>query len=61
MKLTLLVAIRGGRNLDPGDVAEFEEGEARRMIASRFAVPFVESRIETAAKKPVAEKRKAKK
>ena len=56
MKLRILVQIGGGRNLNPGDVAEFEDGEARRMMAARFAVPFVE----TTAIEPITETRQVK-
>ena len=57
MKLTLLVHMTNGQG--PGDTFEAEdEAEALRMIASRFAVPFVEKQIERAVTKLVVEKRK---
>ena len=58
MKLRLLVGIAGGVNLSAGDLYECNDDEGRRMLAARFAVPFIEDRIERAVAHPVIEKRK---
>ena len=48
MKLKLLVGLSNGKK--PGDIHECDEDEAGRMIASRFAIPFVEDKTERAIK-----------
>lgn len=59
MKLKLLVGLSSGQQ--PGDCFETDDtAEAGRMIASRFAVPWSEVKIERAVKPPAPEKRKAK-
>ena len=59
MKLQLLVYMSNGKK--PGDIFETEDdAEASRMIASRFAVPFIETQIERAIAIPAPEKRKGK-
>lgn len=61
MKLRLLVSLSNGKQA--GDIFECDEDEAGRMIASRFALPFVEDKTERAVKADVVETRvtKAKK
>lgn len=61
-RVKLLVTVAGpGWVLGPGDIYECDEAEAGRMVASRFAVPVVEERIETATAAPIVETRKKKK
>lgn len=52
MKLKLLVGLSNGGN--PGDIIECGDDEAGRMIASRFALPFVDKPVERAVKKTPA-------
>lgn len=59
MKVRLLVGLSNGKK--PGDIHECDEAEAGRMIASRFALPFVEDKIERAVKPDPVETRPAKK
>lgn len=59
MKVKLLVGLSNGRK--PGDIYECDEAEAGRMIASRFALPFVEDKTERAIKPDPVETRPAKK
>jgi hypothetical protein len=55
MKVQLLVGLSNGKQA--GDVLECSEDEAGRMIASRFALPFVEDKTERAVKADPVETR----
>jgi hypothetical protein len=52
----MLVGLSGPAGvLSPGDIYECDDGEAMRLISARFAVPFVEDKIERAVEVPPAE------
>lgn len=56
MKVKLLVSRAGPYfSQNAGEVVEVDEAEAKRLIASDQAEPFVE--VEKAVKKPVTKKR----
>ena len=55
MKVQLLVGLSNGKQA--GDVLECSEDVAGRMIASRFALPFVEDKTERAVKADPVETR----
>jgi hypothetical protein len=58
MKVKMLVGMAGGVDLSPGDIYDAPEDEALRMIASRFAIPYVEAaEPERAVAKAVRETR----
>jgi hypothetical protein len=58
VRLRLLVGLSDGRQ--PGDSYEpVDAAEAGRMIASRFAVPWAETEIETAVAPPAPETRQS--
>lgn len=58
MKVKLLVS-RGGIDFtqNVGDEVEVTDGEGQRMIEAGQAIPVAVQKKETAAKKPVSEKR----
>ena len=54
----MLVGLSGPTTYyEPGDIYECDEAEAVRLIGARYAVPFVEDRIERAIAAPAPEKR----
>lgn len=58
MNIRMLIGLSGPEyNLAPGDEREFPADEAVRLIEAGFAVPAAAEKRETAARKPVAEKR----
>jgi hypothetical protein len=57
MRVEMLVGLVGGITLAPGDVAEFADDEALRLISAGFAVP-VAPKIERAVKTPVEKRKK---
>jgi len=59
MKVRLVVGMSNGKQ--PGDCHECSEDEARRMFASRFAVPWIDDEPERAVQVvPAIERRKRK-
>jgi spermidine/putrescine-binding protein len=57
MQVKMLVSIAGANGVfAPGDVVEFSEAEAQRMIAAGTAEPVRVARVEKAARKPRGEK-----
>lgn len=58
MKIKMLTSLSGPEYcLSPGDVREFPQAEAARLVAAGYAVPDVEPTQERAVKKPITEKR----
>lgn len=58
MRVKMLVGLSGPAcHLQPGDIYDTDEAEAGRLIAARFALPFVEVEVETATVEPVQERR----
>ncbi|MCG7507067.1 hypothetical protein [Mesorhizobium retamae] len=58
MQVRMLVGISGPHYLlNPGDEYQFPADEALRLIEAGFAVPVVETTIETATRIPDAERR----
>ncbi len=58
MKIKMLASMAGaGFALSPGDEWETDDDDAIRLIEAGFAVPFVDSEIETTTLEPANEKR----
>ena len=55
MKIMMLVSLSNGKQA--GHIHECDEDEAGRMIAARFALPYVEDKTERAVKADVVETR----
>lgn len=56
----MLVGLSGPTTYyEPGDIYECDEAEAVRLIGARYAVPFVEDRIERTVDAPIVETREA--
>lgn len=54
----MLVGLSGPTfSLQPGDIYECDEAEATRLHSARYAVPYVEDRIERAVDAPIVETR----
>lgn len=57
----MLVGLSGPTTYyEPGDLYECDEAEAVRLIGARYAVPWIEDKIERAVARPVTETRKRK-
>lgn len=58
MEIKMLTGLSGpDYAVAPGDVREFPDDEAARLIAAGFAVPSVKDRAERAVKRPAPETR----
>lgn len=58
----MLVGLSGlTYSLGPGDERDFPQTEALRLVSAGYAVPAEARQIETATKKPTAERRTRKK
>ncbi len=58
MLVRLLVGLSGpAYSLGPGDVRDFDDAEAGRLIAAGFGVPASEAPMERAVKPPAPERR----
>lgn len=55
----MLVGLSGpAKYYEPGELYECDEAEAARLIGARYAVPWVEDRIERAVDEPMAVERR---
>jgi hypothetical protein len=60
MKIKMLTSMAGiGFALEPGQEWETDNKQAIRLIEAGFAIPVVESTVETTTLEPVTEKRTA--
>ena len=58
MRIRMLVGLSGSAfSLGPGDEQEFPQEEALRLISAGYAAPVAETPVETAIRKPAAERR----
>lgn len=58
MRIKMLVGLSGPTyTLDPGEERVFPNEEALRIVKAGFAVPVINRDIETAVRKPTAERR----
>lgn len=59
MLIRMLVGLSGLYfTLEPCDERDFPQAEALRLVSAGFAVPVAETPVETATRKPVAERRR---
>lgn len=58
MKIQMVVGLSGNEySLSPGDVREFPDAEAIRLIEAGYAVPVAEETVERAVIAPAQERR----
>jgi hypothetical protein len=58
MRIKMMVGLSGPTyTLNPGEERVFPDEEALRIVQAGFAVPVIDRDIETAVRKPAAERR----
>lgn len=58
MKIKMLTGLTGPEySLAPGEVREFPDAEAQRLVKAGFAIPVMDDKRERAVKEPAAETR----